>query len=310
MVYEGDPACPAAGGTLVRPTARGIVRPERVAREVAGILDDVTTAVDRVVAAPHPSAESLHRLHRQMRRLRTGLALWETLLPSAERALLRPLDVRIKRLSRLVGRIRDRDIALSLLERFAGTGSGPRDLARVARYRLRVHDDARTGRELLKAFLRSERQAHLLDAVNERLRRRPRSGSFRDPHRAVAVAHARAHAMLRRAHRKARRRPTMERLHQLRIEIRRARQFSDLAARLDPRHERRLPASLTRLQQELGDLHDLDLVLAGLDDEVRRTAWAEALRHERRRHRKSVLRTIESPGLLPVEDQTPRAKAS
>jgi CHAD domain-containing protein len=274
--------------------AGGFVRPEAVAHEVAGILDEATKATDQVIAAAHPSPASLHRLHRQMRRLRTGLALWEALLPNAERDLLRPLDVRIKRLSRLVGRIRDRDIALSLLQRYDGRRAGGRDLLRVARYRIRVQDDARTGRELLRAFLRSERQAHLFDGVGERLRSLPRSGSFRDPHRAILLAHARTQENLRRAYRKARRRPTTERLHRLRIRIRRARQFSDLAVALDPHHERKIPSSLARLQKELGDLHDLDLVLAGLDDDVSKTAWAEALREERKRRRRDVLKSLKA----------------
>jgi CHAD domain-containing protein len=245
-----------------------------------------------------------------MRRLRTGLALWEALLPSAERELLHPLDVRIKRLSRLVGRIRDRDISLSLLQRFAGKTTSRRDLERLDRYRTRVQDDARTGRELLRAFLRSERQARLLDDVAERLRSLPRSGSFRDPHRAVVLAHVRTHENLRRAHRKALRSPSMERLHRLRIRIRRARQFTDLAVALDPRHERGFSSSLARLQKDLGDLHDLDLVLVGLDEEVRKTAWADALREERRRRRREILKTLESAAKIPAENGRPRPKTA
>ncbi|MGA8711106.1 MAG: CHAD domain-containing protein [Thermoplasmata archaeon] len=294
---------------MVRASRTSTIRPERVAREVAGILDEVTKAVDQVVAAARPSVASLHRLHRQMRRLRTGLALWETLLPNNEREILHPLDVRIKRLSRLVGRIRDRDIALSLLQRFDARRAGHRDLLSVTRYRIRVQDDARTGRELLRAFLRSERQARLLDDVAERLRSLPRTGTFRDPHRAVVLAHVRTYDKLSRAHRQARRRPSMERLHRLRISIRRARQFSDLAAALDPQHERAFASSLTRLQSKLGDLHDFDLVLVGLDDEVRRTAWADALRDERRRRRREILKTIKSPIPVPAHDAPPRNAA-
>jgi CHAD domain-containing protein len=301
MVYVERPVCPAEVPSVARPGEGSTIRPERVAREIAVILEDVTRAVDQVVGASHPTPESLHRLHRQMRRLRTGLSLWEALLPSAERKLLHPLDVRIKRLSRLVGRIRDRDIALLLVDRYDGRRNRRRDLPRVARYRIRLQDDARTGRELLRAFLRSEQQSHLLDDVGERLRSLPRSGSFLDSRRAVALAHARAHDNLRRAHRRARRRPSMVRLHRLRIRIRRARQFSDLAVALDPQHERGLGSSLTRLQKDLGDLHDLDMVLVGLDEEVRQTAWAEALRDERRRRRKQVLKALD--GLLLVRKQ-------
>ncbi|HYA54966.1 MAG TPA: CHAD domain-containing protein [Thermoplasmata archaeon] len=282
------------------PEKDSAVRPERVAREITRILEEVTKAVDFVVAAPHPTPESLHRLHRQMRKLRTGLALWEALLPSAERDLLHPLDVRVKRLSRLVGRIRDRDIALGLLQRFDRASSSRRDIDRVERYRKRVQDDARTGRELLRAFLRSERQARLLDDVGERLRSLPRSGSFRDSRRAVALAHARTHDNLARAHRKALRRPTMQRLHRLRIRIRRARQFSDLAVILDPAHERAFPSSMVRLQKDLGDLHDLDMILVGLEEEVRKTVWAKRLRDERRRLRKEILRAMAASARRPV----------
>lgn len=301
--------CPAEIGSMPGTGRAGTIRPERVAREIAAILQEVTKAVDQVVAATHPTPASLHRLHRQMRRLRTGLALWEALLPSGERELLHPLDVRIKRLSRLVGRIRDRDIALSLVDRFDGRRARGRDLVSVARYRTRVQDDARTGRELLRAFLRSERQAHLLDDVGERLRSLPRSGSFLDTHRAVALAHTRTHDNLRRAHRKARRRPSMERLHRLRIRIRRARQFSDLATTLDPRHEHGLGSSLTRLQKELGDLHDLDMVLVGLDEEVRRTSWADAMRDERRLRRKEILKSLKTPPPIANPGTRPPRKA-
>jgi CHAD domain-containing protein len=285
---------------MPRPEKNSAVGPERVAREIARILEDVTKAVDFVVAAPHPSPESLHRLHRGMRKLRTGLALWEALLPGAERDLLHPLDVRVKRLSRLVGRIRDRDIALALLGRFDRATAPRKDIERVERYRKRVQDDARTGRELLRAFLRSERQARLLDDVGERLRSLPRSGSFRDSRRAVELAHARTHDNLARAHRKALRRPTMERLHRLRIRIRRARQFSDLAVVLDPVHERAFPSSMVRLQKDLGDLHDLDMIRVGLEDDVRKTAWAKALGDERRRLRKEILRTMEASTRRPT----------
>ena len=286
------------------------VRPERIAHQIAGILEEVTKAVDAVVASAQPSPGSLHRLHRQMRRLRTGLALWEALLPTPERDLLHPLDVRIKRLSRLVGRIRDRDIALALLQRYDGRRAKHRDMLRVARYRIRVQDDARTGRELLRAFLRSERQAHLLDDVGERLRSLPRSGSFRDTRRAVALAHARTRQNLARAHKKARRRPSMERLHRLRIRIRRARQFSDLAVALDPQHERGLSSTLVKLQKDLGDLHDLDMILVGLDDEVGRTAWAATLRDERRRRRREVLKALKTPLVVPSGGGGPPPKGA
>ena len=281
------------------------ITPTRVAHEVSSLLGEVTGAVDTVIAATHPAPESLHRLHRHMRRLRTGLALWEALLPVAERELLHPLDVRIKRLSRLVGRIRDRDITLSLLQRFDRRKADPEDVLPVERYRTRLREDARTGRELLRAFLRSERQARLFDDLAERLRSLPRSGSFSEARRVVQQAEERTLENLRRARRKAMQRPTMERLHRLRIRIRRARQFSDLAVALDPRHHRRFPVVFVRLQKELGDLHDLDMVLVGLEPDVKVTDWARSLRKERRRRRRKILEELER--LVQVEKKRARA---
>ena len=100
----------------------------------------------------------------------------------------------------------------------------------------------------------------------------------------------------------------MERLHRLRIRIRRARQFTDLAVTLDPRHERGFSSSWARLQKDLGDLHDLDMILVGLDDDVRRTGWAKELRRERRRRRREILKTLESSMRMPSEVGTPPAK--
>jgi len=307
MVYVGARLARAEELRMAWEATGPAMRPERVAREIAEILEEATEAVDTVIASAHPTPESLHRLHRQMRRLRTGLTLWEALLPGAERDLLHPLDVRVKRLSRLVGRIRDRDIVISLLERYGGKRATKRDRERLERYRSRLRDDARTGRELLRAFLRSERQARLLDDIGERLRSLPREGSFSDAHRAVALAHTRTHENLRRAHKKALRRPSMERLHRLRIRIRRARQFSDLAVAVDPGHEPRFPSSLVRLQKNLGDLHDLDLALASLDDDVQRTEWANRVREERRRRRREVVKDLESLAQLPDQVRPPGA---
>jgi CHAD domain-containing protein len=283
------------------------ITPEQVAHEVSSLLEGVTRSVDTVIASAHPTPESLHRLHRQMRRLRTGLALWEALLPVAERELLHPLDVRIKRLSRLVGRIRDRDITLSLLQRFDRRKAGPKDAFPVERYRTRLREDARTGRELLRAFLRSEKQARLFDDLAERLRSLPRAGSFANAPRALQQAEERTYDNLRRARRKAIQHPTMERLHRLRIRIRRARQFSDLAVTLDPRHHRRFPVVFVRLQKELGDLHDLDMVLAGLDVDVQRTDWAASLRKERRRRRRRIVGELER--LIRAEKKRARARS-
>jgi CHAD domain-containing protein len=267
---------------------------ERLAREIDRVLAEVSRQVDEVIQHPYPTPESLHRLHREMRRLRTGLGVWEELLTSADRASLRPLDRRIRRLTRLVGQVRDRDVALSLLQGVEHRAHSRRELDQLNRYRARLRDDARTGRELLRAFLRAEREARLLDDIGEAARAQSRTVRGSRLRRVLEEHEARERKNVARAHRKARKRPSMNRLHRLRIRVRRMRQVSDLAATVDPERNGTLANSLRRLQQHLGRLHDLDVLFLDLEPFLRKTGWGEMLRTERARQRRAILRTLDS----------------
>jgi len=267
-------------------------------RELDRLLDAVLRAIDEVLRWPHPPPESLHRLHQDMRRLVTGLALWQQLLARRDRELLRPLDIRIRRLSQLVGRVRDRDIAIALLERADGKPYPPRELRRLERYRTRLRDDARTGRELLRAFLRAERDAHLFDRVQESFHVQPPARRSNDLSRLMARSHADRRERLERAHRRARRKPSAARLHRLRIRVRGVRHLSEISSKIVPSATPAFPPALRRLQGDLGRLHDLDVVIRGLDPEVRSTEWADALRRKRRRQRRRIAKRLDEGPLL------------
>jgi CHAD domain-containing protein len=273
--------------------APGVVGLQRyIERLRAGVVD----AVDDLTVRAHPSPESLHDLHRSMRRLRHAFALWEQLLPPGRRAALRPLDRRLTRLARLVGQVRDRDVMLALIE-----GSGvPRppgaDLPRVARLRARLRDDGRTGRELLKVFLRSERDAGLFDELSRVLAYVPRRAAPGALRTILAEEGRVRRARVRSARRKARRRPTAARLHRLRIRVRRLRHLSELVVHVDPSHPLPVSATVARVQAELGRLHDLDIVIDGLDPDTVSTAWADALREARRRLRGKLEDALRTPG--------------
>lgn len=267
--------------------------PALLVRELDRILANAISSVDTVIERPHPTAGSLHRLHRELRRLRTGLAVWARLLSRRDQERLRPLDLRLKRLARLVGRIRDRDIAIDLLSHVDGGRWTPEETLRLARYRTRLRDDARTGRELLRAFLRAERDAGLFPQVRSEWHR-PRLRYRSNDVRAVLYRfRGRGEERVRKARRKARRRPTTSRLHRLRIRVRGLRHVIDLVGAIDPTDARPLSAPVRRLQRDLGRLHDLDVVLDGLAPEVEPTAWANALRTERRRLRETLLSYLE-----------------
>jgi CHAD domain-containing protein len=264
------------------------------------------------VERPHATPALLHDLHRDMRRLRTGLAVWEQLLESPDRSTLPPIDRRLRRLAQLIGQVRDRDVAVDLLGSVESKARSKAERERLDRYRARLHDDARTGRELLRAFLRSERDALLFDEVREALAAHVRQTRSDRLHRLLTEDQQRGHAKLAAAHRKARKRPSMDRLHRLRIRVRRLRQVSDLAGTVDPDARGTVTATLRRLQQHLGRLHDLDVLLVELDPGLVDTRWAKALRKERRRQRRAVVKTIRSfrldraPAGRPVPDPSAR----
>src|SRR5580658_6229224 len=136
-------------------------------------LDSTLQELDRLVAAPRPAASALHRLHRDLRRLRIGVSVWARLLPKAPRAEVEGYDRRLKRLARLVGGVRDRDVTLSLLADRTLPGSA-QERIRLHQVRARLVDDARVGRELLRVILRSERDAGLFEGIRTALHGKPR----------------------------------------------------------------------------------------------------------------------------------------
>jgi CHAD domain-containing protein len=273
-------------------TARARVRPTALARELDRLLAEVAGLVDDVVARPHPSVESLHQLHREMRRLRHALTIWERLLPSRRRELVLPLDRRLKRLARLVGRVRDRDVVIDLLESPKLPRPTRGDAVLVARLRGRLRDDARTGRELLCVFLRSERDAHLFEGLRESLELGPRPGAGTRLATLLSKEAERRHDDVRAAHRRARRHPSSTRLHRLRIQVRRLRHLTEVRSRLDGKTHRAFSPEVRRLQSRLGRLHDLDIVLGDLDPDLRSSEWARALKKEYRSVRKSIRKSI------------------
>jgi CHAD domain-containing protein len=278
-------------------TARARGRPgvRTLAAKIREMLDAVTVQIDEVVARPHPTPEGLHELHRSMRRLRHALGFWTRLLRPGDRSLLKPLDRRLGRLARLVGRVRDRDVMLALIEGGSLAAPKPVDAPMVARLRARWRDDARTGRELLRVFLRSERDAHLFEQLAATLTLLPRSGAPKNLPVLLDEEEATRREQIRVAHRRARRKASASRFHRLRIQVRRLRHLSELRGALDPEHPALPPPVVRRLQSQLGRLHDLDLVLEGLGSGLTRSEWGKALRRERRRLRRSIDTTIHQP---------------
>ena len=267
--------------------------PSGLAPELARLIDRVAARSASVGRHPRPSAASLHGLHRDLRRLHLGLSMWKSLASATARARLDSLDRRVRRLAQLVGQVRDRDVAVEILQGVEHVARPGPERERLDRYRGRLRDDAHIGRELLRARLRSETDARLFEELRSALDGRPARLSSTGVRRLLNDHQGRLHRKLVAAHRKARRRPSMDRLHRLRIRVRRFRQLIDLAATVDPPAGRPVAGALRRLQQELGHLHDLDVLLAGLEPSLRKSRWAEQLGAERRAVRRSVVDALE-----------------
>ncbi len=263
-----------------RQPGRDAVGPVRLRDELRRTLAALEAELDRDLARPAPSPEEVHRLHQELRRLSSGLAVWARLLSARSRLEAEEVVRRLRRLARLVGRVRDRDITVRLLT--ANPGGVPSGNPEWARFIGRLRDDSRTGRELLQAFLRTERRGGLLARAGRLLERRPVAESLTALTEVLGQERRRREGRVDRAHRRARKRPNVERLHRLRIRIRQWRHFAGLAHAVRPLPDRRPAVSWQRLQTQLGVLHDLDVALATVPETLVRAVPAGRLRRRRR----------------------------
>jgi CHAD domain-containing protein len=205
----------------------------------------------------------------------------------------------LRRLTQLVGEVRDLDVALALVDRFLGSSASSESAENNALWTLRrrLRDDTRTGRELLSATLRAERQAGLFEEVAVAL-----GGSITAPStgtiaRGLQDERRRLEKSARRARKRSIRRPTAERLHEVRVRVRRWRYFSDLEDALRETRSPTFPRRLATVQRRLGELHDRDLLaqrLDQLDPDHRREPWARSFHEERRQMRRDLLSELQA----------------
>ncbi|HEV2519787.1 MAG TPA: CHAD domain-containing protein [Thermoplasmata archaeon] len=267
-----SPIAPVPGGFSIGPAA-------------LRIADSTGRDAVRISVASDPTPEQLHRFHQRLRRLRGAVRIAASLLPRAHEEIASEVDRRLRRVARLVGEVRDFDVAAAHLSdpRLTTSPEPPGALLETEVRRLR--EEARTGRALLGAFLRSEIDRGLFREAEEILRSSPRRlrgpGAWRACRSAVKWVRSR----LERALKKARRRGDPDRMHRLRMELRRAHLVSDFIDAAVGRRESSYPGRLARLQRALGTLHDLDLLMEGLEALGARVSDSEWIRREDRRRR-------------------------
>jgi CHAD domain-containing protein len=230
-----------------------------------------------------PDAETLHRLHRDLRELRVTHRL---LVPLPKGGMAEDAtDRRLQRLAGLVGEVRDRDVAIDILLRSGGASD--RRLRRSLETRLR--HEGQVGRELLRADARAELDRHLLQTVIRDVAGASAPGPVQ-LRRDMETALTRHHLTVVRAFRRGLRKPSTRRLHRLRIALRNARALRILVGRVTSFSSNVVPAELDKLQKVLGRLHDLDMVAeriaafpSGENFEPWERQWRKARKDERLR---------------------------
>jgi len=235
------------------------------------------------------------------------MMVWERLVSPRRTPEVHEATQRLRRLARLVGRVRDRDVTSMLLSPERAPPGAPEGSPAWNAFLGRLREDTHTGRELLRAFLRTEREGGLFDRVRRLLEFDPRADAGRGLLSILADERRRRQGRVRKAHRKARRDPTSERLHRLRIRIRQWRQFSALETASRAVAHQPPPPSWRRLQARLGTLHDLDVTLSTIPDELLDADPALRLRTRRRKLRRLVRATLEEIAARPVR-ATARAR--
>jgi CHAD domain-containing protein len=204
--------------------------------------------------------EAVHQMRVQTRRLRAALALFSGVVRPPRRAR-RP---RLRWLSRALGRVRDLDVIILLLEERHLAHLEGAEAERLEDLVAALKERRWRWQERLTAAFARHRYAGLKDGLTE-LARRPRFGEATEED-AMASRYL-ADAIHRAARRVTARRGMTERLpsaadlHRLRITIKRLRYVLDFHAEtcgVAYAEERRLAREL---QDCLGEIHDHDLLL-------------------------------------------------
>jgi CHAD domain-containing protein len=201
-----------------------------------------------------PSAQLLHDLHRELRRGRLDVRVLLRESPPTLRRALSEADRTLHELADHAGAARDRDVMAALLldlsRRKSWAGGTERCALELER---RMQAEARKARQDLRRAA-----ARRLSQGRARLPKlpSPRGVGFEERfRRATEREIERRYRELERALPRAQRRPSPERLHALRIAMRRCRNLGSALTREE--RPGLFPASWRKLQQELGDYHDL-----------------------------------------------------
>jgi len=251
----------------------------------------------QLVGVAKPTPGELHKLHTEIRRLRREYSLWRPLLPQNRRGKAERIDRRLRHIARVVGDVRDRDVGLRLLTpppQFPKRADLVQSLGPLRQW---LNREGRAGREYLQAQLRSELDRGTFEVVRtDALISLPARQLSRFPD--LVAEEIRAHRKRhRKAHRRALRKPSVRRLHEFRRVLRASRYLNDSLHQEAEEAREEVPKTVRTLQESLGALHDLDVLLqwlAHVPPSAGHEKWERRVRAERKHLRDSILARMDS----------------
>jgi CHAD domain-containing protein len=208
-------------------------------------------------SAQQGDAESLHKARVATRRLR------ETLPIVASGHKGRRLDRDVRRITRALGPVRELDVALEMLGKLEVSADVP--AAAVARLRQVLADERRVLREemvrrLARVDLRKLRKR--LSAAQKRANKPGRSVSKAAEARSARERTGRRAEQLRGAMESAGGLYLPDRLHRVRVSVKKLRYALELSTKFGGARAPRKLHTLRKVQDLLGHLHDLEVLIA------------------------------------------------
>jgi CHAD domain-containing protein len=268
---------------------------------------EIQESARRLAVVTQPTPGELHKLHNELRRLRREYSVWSSLLSPTLQGKAKQYDQRLRHLARVVGDVRDRDVGLRLLTPPPHLPRRADLIESLGPLRQWLSREGRVGREYLQSQLQIELDRGTFDAVRTDTLR-PLSSRQLSRFRRVVVEEIRAHRRRhRKAHRRAIRKPSTRRLHEFRRILRASRYLHDSLHRESDEARDEVPKAVRALQDSLGTLHDMDVMLQWLahaPPSAGRKKWERQVRKERRQLRDSTLermrrRKVRTPWLPP-----------
>jgi CHAD domain-containing protein len=242
----------------VRRTLRWPTAAEKI---LAGRVLDVFSHEAGVREGSDP--EAVHDIRVALRRLQAALRMFQACYPPRK---LRRYRLRLRKLLRALGAVRDEDILIDALSNHgkAAAEGVKQALARLVAQRRTVQQQARVKSLLLLDKLQRANFAENLLAFVKGARGFKRVGQ-QGPFEAEAAAIAqRALAAWDERRRQVQGRDDLETLHSMRIAVKRLRYTLELSRLANGDHYQGCLDRLTEMQEVLGDLHDADGLLESL----------------------------------------------